>query len=108
MEFTSLGKIGVPTPGTPVPLTADASIRAACIIVCQIGGTTGRVLFGKAGLNKTSLAGAIRTFLPAGASGLLDHIEIHSHGAGNRLQPSEFVIDADTAGEGVLVSYGTA
>lgn len=106
MTVCSLGKIAPVTPGTPVQITTDDTLRAASVTVAQIGGTTGRVLFGLAGqLNKTSLAGAVRTFLPPATAGFLDTHCVDSGNSANSIQLSKFCVDADTAGEGLLVSY---
>ncbi|GIW56262.1 MAG: hypothetical protein KatS3mg082_2666 [Nitrospiraceae bacterium] len=46
LQPRSLGKIAVPTPGTPVRVTSDASIRAHRIRFAVVIGETGRVFLG--------------------------------------------------------------
>lgn len=105
-NIISLGKVPVPSPGTPVALSTDHSIRCAKIILTQMPGATGKTYFGKNGLNKATLAGVVTAFLPPAATGLLDSREITADDdGGNALELHDYAVDADTAGEGVLVSY---
>jgi hypothetical protein len=79
LQPRSLGKIAVPTPGTPVRVTSDTSIRAHRIRFAVAIGDTGRVSFGVQGMNKST--------------------------AGGDLRPSDHYADANTAGEGLIVVY---
>lgn len=108
MEVYSLGKIAPTTPGTPVQLTTDDTIKAQAVFASQIGGTTGRVLLGRVGLNKTTLAGCIKPFLPPSASGFLDSFEVAADDRSNCIQLSKYVVDADVANEGLVISYVVA
>ena len=105
MEIYSLGKIAPTTPGTPVQLTTDDTIKAQAVFASQIGGTTGRVLLGRTGLNKATLAGCIKPFLPPSASGWLDSFAIEAESNSNCIQLSKYVVDADVANEGLVISY---
>jgi hypothetical protein len=105
-NILSLGKVPVPTPGTPVALSSDPTVHCAKIILSQVPGATGKTYFGKAGLSKSTLAGVVGAFLPPAATGLLDTREIAAEeDGGNPLRLSDYAVDADTAGEGILVSY---
>ncbi len=42
MIINSLGRINVPTPGTPVPLTTNPAITATKLFVQSIPGLTGK------------------------------------------------------------------
>ena len=44
MTLTSLGRVNVPTPGTPVSLATDPNIRVSKIFVQVIPGLTGESL----------------------------------------------------------------
>ena len=59
MTPTSLGRVNVPTSGTPVQL---ATARTPCcrIRLQVIAGLTGKMYFGAAGLNHNTLAGVIK------------------------------------------------
>jgi hypothetical protein len=77
MQVKSFGKIAVPTPGTPVRLTTDTTLRVARLRFAAVIGETGRVFLGVAGMNKATGAGVIKEFWPTGADGgVADQIEI--------------------------------
>jgi hypothetical protein len=69
MQAKSFGKIAVPTPGTPVRLTTDTTLRVARLRFAAVIGETGRVFLGVAGMNKATGAGVIKEFWPTGAGG---------------------------------------
>ena len=46
MTITCLGRINVPTPGTPVPLTTDLTVTATKIFFQVIPGLTGKTYVG--------------------------------------------------------------
>lgn len=108
MEVKSLGKIAPSTAGTPVRITADESLRAHRLIISQIAGTTGKVVAGLSGLNRTTLASAVKQFLPPGANGGTDVFILESPGVTNQIRVSDFWVDADNNSEGVIVSYTVA
>lgn len=107
MTILPQGKIAPATAGTPVALTAPSTgfPLVAAILIAQIAGTSGNVYFGLTSLNKTSRAGVIREFLPAGASGFLDSEVIGDPCGENKLDPTKYGVDADTNAQGMLVSY---
>ena len=51
MKAKSFGKIPVPTPGTPVPVTSDANLRVERMRFAAAIGDTGRVFLGVSGMN---------------------------------------------------------
>ena len=102
-DLRTLGKIAPTTAGTPVQCTTDNTIRASEIIVSQIAGTAGKTCFGRAGLNRTTLTGVIKQFIPPNAGGFLDTLEFEAEGNGLRL--SDYWVDSDNNNEGVLVAY---
>ena len=105
LEARSFGKIVVPTPGTPVRLTSDASLRVARLRFAAVIGEVGRVFLGVAGMNKANGAGVIKEFWPTGAGGgVADEFFIESPN-GDLLRPGDYYIDANSAGEGLIVSY---
>ena len=69
LQPRSLGKTAVPTPGTPVRVTSDTTIRAHRNRFAVAIGETGRVFLGVAGMNKASGAGVVKEFWPTGAGG---------------------------------------
>ena len=109
MLVISLGKIAVPTPGTPVRVTTDCKLRVSRIRFAPLIGEVGRMFLGVAGMNKSTGAGVIKEFWPTGAGGgIADGFEV---GGDQRdlvddrhlLAPSDYYVDANTAGEGLMV-----
>lgn len=104
LQPRSIGKITVPTPGTPVRVTSDNTIRAHRIRFAVAIGETGRVFLGVAGMTKASGAGVVKEFWPTGAGGgVADELLLES--AVGDLRPSDYYVDANTAGEGLIVAY---
>jgi hypothetical protein len=104
LQPRSLGKIAVPTPGTPVRVTSDTSIRAHRIRFAAVIGETGRVFLGVQGMNKATGIGVVKEFWPTGAGGgVADELVLES--AAGDLRPWDYYVDANTAGEGLIVAY---
>jgi hypothetical protein len=104
LQPRSLGKIAVPAPGTPVRVTSDTTIRAHRIRFAVAIGETGRVFLGVQGMNKATGAGVVKEFWPTGAGGgVADELVIES--AAGELRPSDYYVDANSAGEGLIVAY---
>lgn len=114
-----VGKVSVPTPGTPIQLTATAEYLAAIAAVfgsntkpfltCQAvlfqawKANTDEVYIGSASLNRTTGAGVAAALVAPSAS------SIPSFGAANQMSPagidlSALYLDADVANEGALVT----
>jgi hypothetical protein len=108
MTVTSLGRKNVTAAGTPVPLTTDRGIRVAWIHAQVIAGLTGKMYLGTAGLNTSTMAGAIKEFYPNAAGGISDQHTIGSGEDNNVYTLADFWIDAAVTGEGLIVSYGQA
>ena len=105
MTFTALGRMNVATPGTPVPLSADPTARAAKILFQVIPGLTGKGYIGKSGMVRATLANVIRVLWPNPTGGISDAFYIESQDDADVLNLSAYYIDMDVAGEGLLVSY---
>lgn len=104
LQPRSFGKVAVPTPGTPVRVTSDTTIRAHRIRFAVAIGETGRVFLGVQGMSKASGAGVVKEFWPTGAGGgVADELVLES--AAGELRPSDYYVDANTAGEGMIVAY---
>lgn len=104
LQPRSFGKISVPAPGTPVRVTSDTTIRAHRIRFAVAIGETGRVFLGVQGMNKATGAGVAKEFWPTGAGGgVADELVIES--AAGELRPSDYYVDANSAGEGLIVAY---
>lgn len=105
MNVNPLGRVNVPAPGTPVALEATGTVTASKIFVQVVPGLTGKTYFGKAGMNKATLAGVIRILWPNTAGGFSENFFLETDDAGDSMRLSDYVVDADVAGEGLLVSY---
>jgi hypothetical protein len=105
MQAYPQGKVAPVTAGTPVRLAAPPSgTLVAEIQIAQIAGTTGSVYFGKVGMVKGTFVGVMRQFMAPGATGFLDS-ENYGDGETNRLDPTDYCVDADTNLMGMLVTY---
>jgi|SRR5581483_10941940 len=101
-----IGKVSVTSPGTPVQVTSDLSIRCAKILFAVDTANTGKTYLGGAGMSKTTRAGVGRAFTQPPASGPQDGLLISERpGEGNSLRPADYWIDADNANDGLLVTY---
>jgi hypothetical protein len=91
MRAKSFGKIPVPTPGTPVRLTTDTTLRAARLRFAVVIGETGRVFLGLAGMNKANGTGVLKELWPTGAgSGVADQIEFAAIDNRHLLVPADY------------------
>ena len=108
MQAIPLGLVRVPTPGTPVRITADMTLQVMQMMVRTVPGFTGKTYLGLAGMDKTSSAktGVIRILSEPPAFGPQDGevLPAATGGQGNVLRVSDYWVDADVAGEGVIVT----
>jgi len=107
MNVNCKGRVNVATPGTPVPLAADPSVVASKLFVQVIPGLTGKTYLGTPAMNKTTLDGVVRVLWPNSAGGFSENFEIESEDGENSIRLLDYAVDADTAGEGLLVTYWT-
>src|SRR5260370_17339740 len=105
MTFTALGRVNVATPGTPVPLSADPTVRAAKILFQVIPGLTGKGYIGKSGMVRATLANVIRVLWPNASGGISDAFLIESQQDADVLNVSSYYIDMDVAGGRPLGCY---
>lgn len=107
MTVTALGRVNVATPGTPVPLSVDPTARASKIYFQVIPGLTGKGYIGKNGMVRTTLANVVRILWPNSTGGISDSFFLESNADSDVLNLSDYYIDMDVAGEGLLISYWT-
>jgi hypothetical protein len=107
MTHTSLGRVNVSTPGKPVALSTIPTQHVSKLFVQVIPGLTGKCYLGLPGMNKTTLAGVSRVLWPNAGGGISDQFFLETQDGKNSIPLSEYVLDADVAGEGLLVSYWT-
>ena len=107
MTQTSLGRVNVSAPGTPVPLSTDPTQRVAKLFFQVIPGLTGKAYIGKPGMNKSTMAGVSRILWPNASGGFSDQFFLEVQDGTDAIPLSDYAIDVDVAGEGLLVSYWT-
>lgn len=105
MNINCKGRVSVSTPGTPVPLTTDKTLTASKLFFQVIPGLTGKTYVGTTGLNKATLGGVARILWPNASGGFSENFSVESQDGMNSIVLSEYAIDADVAGEGLLVTY---
>src|SRR5579862_9727476 len=98
MIIKSLGRVNVPVPGTPVPLTTNAAIVVSKLFVQVIPGLTGKTYLGSATMTKATLAGAIRILWPNTSGGFSENFFLESQDGTNSISLAEYAVDADVAG----------
>lgn len=107
MTINCKGRVNVPTPGTPVPLTTDPTVVASKLFFQVIPGLTGKTYVGNASMTKATLAGVARILWPNTSGGFSETFYIESQDGENSIRVSDYSVDADVAGEGLLVTYWT-
>lgn len=107
MTINCKGRVNVVTPGTPTRLSTDSTVTASKLFFQAIPGLTGKTYVGVPAMTKATLAGVARTLCPNAASGFSENFEIESQDGENSIRLADYAIDADVAGEGLLVTYWT-
>jgi hypothetical protein len=107
MTQTSMGRVNVSTPGTPVTLSTNPSQRVSKLFLQVIPGLTGKTYLGKPGMNKSTLAGVTRILWPNSTGGPSDQFFLETQDGTDSIPLSQYAIDADVPGEGLLVTYWT-
>jgi hypothetical protein len=105
MTLTSLGRVNVVSPGTPVPLSTDPKLRVTKVFFQSVPGLTGKCYIGTPAMSKSTLSQAIRVLVPATNAAIADQFEISARDGRDSIYLNQFAVDADVAGEGLLVSY---
>jgi hypothetical protein len=105
MILTSLGRLNVASAGTPVALSTDPTLRVTKLFFQSVPGLTGKCYIGAPAMSKSALSQVVRVLVPATSSAIADQFEISSEDGRDSLYLSQYAIDADVAGEGLLVSY---
>jgi hypothetical protein len=107
MTLNCLGRVNVQTPGTPVPLTTDPTLIANRLFFQVIPGLTGKTYVGTKGMAKSTLTGVARVLWPNSSGGFSETFEVKGQDAENSIRLMDYAVDADVAGEGLLVTYWT-
>lgn len=107
MTINCKGRVNVVTPGTPVPLSTNPSVTASKLFFQVIPGLTGKTYAGVPSMTKATLAGVFRVLWPNPTGGPSENFEIESQDGENSIRIMDYAVDADVAGEGLLVTYWT-
>jgi hypothetical protein len=105
MTLTSLGRVNVATPGTPVPLSTNPALRVSKLFFQSVPGLTGKCYIGTPAMSKSALSHVVRVLVPATNNSPADQFEVSPEDGRDSLYLNQYAIDADVAGEGLLVSY---
>ena len=105
MNINCKGRVNVATAGTPVPLTTDPSVTASKLLFQVIPGLTGKTYVGVTGMTKGTLDGVARVLWPNASGGFSETFYIESQDGTDSIRLKDYAIDADVAGEGLLVTY---
>jgi hypothetical protein len=107
MTINPMGRVSVATPGTPVSLTSDTTRAVSKLFFQVIPGLTGKTYVGGKALSKATLSGVARVLWPNSAGGFSETFFIESQDGEDSIHLADYAIDADVAGEGLLVTYWT-
>ena len=107
MTVNTLGRVNVTAPGTLVPLSTDPKQRVSKIFAQVVPGLTGKGYLGRSNMVRATMAGVIRILWPNSGGGFSENMLIESSDGTDSLNLSEYFVDMDVAGEGLLVSYWT-
>src|SRR5580658_6317513 len=107
MTVNCLGRVNVATPGTPVPLSIDPTIHASKLFFQVIPGLTGKTYAGVPSMTKATLGGVFRILWPNPTEGFSENFEIETQDGEDSIRIMDYAVDADVAGEGLLVTYWT-
>lgn len=108
----SAGKVAVVAAGTPVQVPVPSTVAGPgapglstvhAFLISALAGNAGKVYIGLAGMNKSTLVGVL-VVLPVPTTNLIPTFAVSLTQAANALSLSDLWIDADTNGDGVLVS----
>lgn len=107
MHINCKGRINVPTPGTPVPLSTDRTATASKLFFQVIPGLTGKTYVGSPAMAKATLSSVARVLWPNSTGGFPETFCIESQDGEDSIRLAEYAVDADVAGEGLLVTWWT-
>jgi hypothetical protein len=108
MTINTNGRINVTTPGTPVRLSTDPTVVANKLFFQAIPGLTGKTYVGVPSMAKSSLSGVARVLAPNATGGFSETFYVEGQEGEDSIHLADYAIDADVAGEGLLVTYWTA
>jgi hypothetical protein len=103
MQIKPLGKITIPTAGTPVQVTTDATIFAHKVLISPVSGSK-TVYIGAAGMNKATGANVVAELNQSAATGAGDRFELAAEDARNVIRVADLYLDASANGDSAYVT----
>ena len=108
MANVSLGKVTVPSPGTPVQVTSNlpnpaAQLLVHAVLIQPLPSNTGRIYIGNVPGFTKSGAGQV-AWLPAPGTNVAPSFSETVSYAQNSVDLTELYVDVDNGGEGVIIS----
>jgi hypothetical protein len=107
MTINCMGRVNVATPGTPVPLSTIGTVTASKLFFQVIPGLTGKTYVGRPTMTKATLAGTARVLWPNTTGGFSENFYVEAQDGEDSIHLADYAVDADVAGEGLLVTYWT-
>jgi hypothetical protein len=107
MTINCNGRINVAAPGTPVPLSTNPAVFVSKLFFQVIPGLTGKMYIGAPSMAKAALSKVARVLWPNTAGGFSENFYIESQDGKNSIHLADYAVDADVAGEGLLVTWWT-
>ena len=107
MTIHPMGRVNVPTPGTPVPLSTVETATVSKLFFQAVPGLTGKTYIGAPTMTKATLAGAARVLAPNPTSAFSETFWVEAQDGEDSIHLADYAVDADVAGEGLLVTYWT-
>jgi len=107
MNIKCNGRVNVTTPGTPVQLSTDPKATASKLFFQVIPGLTGKMYVGSPTMSKVTLSSVARVLWPNPTGGFSETFCIESQDGEDSIHLSQYAVDADVAGEGLLVTWWT-
>jgi hypothetical protein len=105
MIVKCLGRVNVTTPGTPVALSTDPRAFASKLFFQAVPGLTGKTYIGNTSLKKSTWVGVTRVLAANSSSGMSENFFIEASDGEDSIRLMDYAIDADVAGEGLLITY---
>lgn len=106
VQLAPLGRTLVGTPGTPVAVSVPATLQPPAAHACvfqALPTNSGKVYIGTQGMNKTTLVGVL-VVLAIPSDNQIPAFSLAVTHAANAIPLADLRVDADVAGEGVLIS----
>ena len=107
MTINCIGRVNVPTPGTPVPLSTNPTRHRFQAVLPGYSRADGQNLCRRTHHDQSNARRGRPHSWPNATGGFSENFYIESQDGENSIRLADYAIDADVAGEGLLVTYWT-